>query len=400
MKRYDVVVLGAGSAGEAYVLAAHRRVGITDFRSDSKSADEISALGIDLYRSHGSIVGGNQVETDGHRIEFVDLAIATGSTSTIPKIEGLQKINYWTSDQALSSDYVPESIAIIGGGPVACELAQMFARFGSETIVIEFSLQLAGKEHPKIAERLAFVLRDDGITILLDTEVVKVEPGQGHKTVITCSDDKVIEVDQVIVATGRHPRISGIGLEVLDIPTNEHGWIEIGSDCRVKGNLHIWAAGDVTGIAPFTHTANYQARIIVENILGGSMHADYSAIPRAIYTDPAVASVGLLINSDNNPFFASTFEELSSLSRNETDGEAGGLLILTADLGKGILLGAAAIGPHAEEWLSEAAIAIHARISLTVLSERIHAFHTFSEAFDAPHRKLLEKSHLHALTSQ
>lgn len=392
--------LELGSGRDAYVVAAHRRNRITNFRDDSKSAEELTALGIDLIRGHGSISGGNQIEIGGQKIEFLDLIIATGSTSTIPEIEGLAAIPYWTSDDALSSDHAPASVAIIGGGPVACELAQIFARFGSETTVIEFSHQLAGKEHPLIAQRLATLLRGDGVTIFLDTEVAKAGIGQARKSLLTLSNGNTLEVDQVIIATGRHPQSAGIGLESIDIKVNEKGWIEVDDDCRVKGNLHLWAAGDVTGLAPFTHTANYQARVIVENIMGGSRRADYSAIPRAIYTDPAVASVGVVTDPGDNPHFVTTSIELSTLSRNETDGEDGGLLILTADIEKGILLGAAAIGPHADEWLSEAALAIRAGVPLEILDDRVHAFPTFGEAFDLPIKKLAEKSRAYTLESQ
>jgi len=148
----------------------------------------------------------------------------------------------------------------------------------------------------------------------------------------------------------------------------------------------------VAGIAPFTHTANYQSRILVDNILGGNREANYAAIPRAIYPDPPVASVGVMSKGVGELHIGHSSIELSTLSRNSTDGGAGGLLILAADLFKGILIGACAIGPHADEWLAEATLAIRAQVPLSVLVDVVHAFPTYGEAFEAPLRDLASQS--------
>jgi dihydrolipoamide dehydrogenase len=205
------------------------------------------------------------------------------------------------------------------------------------------------------------------------------------------SDGKVLRFHQVIVATGRHPNTAKINLSVLGITLGKKGEVVINDECQVEGIENIWAAGDVTALAPFTHTANYQARVVTGNILGGSMKADYAAIPRAIYTDPPVASVGNLSNPEGNPDFATARIELSEVSRNATDGESGGLLILAANLADGVLLGASAIGPHADEWIAEATLAIRAKVSLLVLEDVVHPFPTFSEAFEGPIRELAGK---------
>jgi dihydrolipoamide dehydrogenase len=314
--------------------------------------------------------------------------IATGSEATIPKIDGLEKIHYWRSDQALSAHTRPISIVIIGGGPAACELAQMFARFGSEVTVVEFGEQLAGKEHPDVASRLADLLREDGVTILLNSEVVAAEITEDQQSRLTLSDGKSLICEQVIVSTGRHPQTSNINLDLLGITLGKAGEVAIDESCRVIGQNHIWAAGDVTGIAPFTHTANYQARKIVENISGGESVCDYSAIPRAIYTDPPVASVGDLSNPNKKSELVTSRIELSEVSRNNTDSEDGGLLILAANLSTGFLVGASAIGPHADEWMAEMTLAIRGKIPLSLLCDVVHAFPTFSEALEAPIRDL------------
>lgn len=383
-----------GDAFQAFEIAARRRDEIASYRNDMDTASEIIKSGVALFRGDGVITGANSLSVNGESLTWIDLVIATGSEATIPDIPGLSSIDYWRSDQALSTPNAPQSIAIVGGGPVACELAQIFSRFGAKTTIIEFGDQLAGKEHPDVASRLAANLREEGITILLNAEVTKAELTAEKSSHLTLSNGQVLTCDRVIIAAGRHPQTSGLNLDLIGIALGEKGEILIDGDCRVSGTKNIWAAGDVTAIAPFTHTANYQARIIVENILGGSRNANYSAIPRAIYTDPPVASVGNFSDSEKKTEIVTSRVELSDVSRNSTDGENGGLLILAANLAKGVLTGASAIGPHADEWMAEATLAIRAEISLAVLEDVVHAFPTFGEAFEIPLRELARQHRL------
>lgn len=380
-----------GDERKAFRSAARRRDEITSQRNDADAAMGIINVGISLYRGDGVFKDRKSIEVNGEELTWTDLVIATGSEATIPDIPGLSDINYWRTDQALSAEEAPETIAIIGGGPAACELAQIFSRFGSTTTVIEFGNQLAGKEHPDVASRLAANLKSEGIAILLNTEVVTAEIDDENLSNLTFSDGKVLTFHQVIVATGRHPNTARINLSVLGITLGKKGEVVTNDKCQVEGVKNIWAAGDVTALAPFTHTANYQARVITANILGDSKKADYRAIPRAIYTDPPVASVGNLSNPEGNPDFATARFELSEVSRNSTDGESDGLLILAANLADGVLVGASAIGPHADEWLAEATLAIRAKVSLLVLEDVVHPFPTFSEAFEGPIRELAGK---------
>jgi dihydrolipoamide dehydrogenase len=277
----------------------------------------------------------------------------------------------------------------MGGGPVGCELAQIFARFGTSTTIVEAAPQLAGREHPKVAERLAKALREDGIDVRLDTKVLKVASIDGNGASVRLSDGTTVDVERIIVAVGRHPSSTDLGLEVLDIDVDDAGAIPIDEHCRVTGQEHVWAAGDVTGIAPFTHTANYQARIISDNILGGDRIANYSAIPRAIYTDPPVSSVGQNPDTREDEDIIAAELELDEVARSTIDGDSGGLLVLTADRKRGVLIGAAAIGPKADEWLAEATLAIRAQVPLTVLRDIAHAFPTYGEAFEPALRDLV-----------
>ena len=373
--------------------AVARRDRIVLNRSDAKAAERAISGGVSLFRGHGVCTAKDRITIGDDELSWNDLVIATGSRASIPKIDGLKEIQFWTSDQALSAQNLPESVLIVGGGPVGCELSQIFMGFGVKTTIVEFSEQLAGKEHPEIAALLASNLISHGLDLFLNTKVVKVENAAEGKTLIYLSNGRQVVVEKLILAAGRQPNSDGIGLDLLGIIPSKSGALEIDELCRVRGQEHIWAAGDITGIAPFTHTANYQGRIVAGNILGGYRTANYSAIPRAIYTDPPVSSVGTVQGLGGSKELISERFDMEGLSRNRTDGESGGLLIITADREKGIVVGATAIGPHADEWMAEATLAIRAEIPLSILSDVVHAFPTFSEAFEEPIRKLAELIH-------
>lgn len=374
----------------AFRTAVLRRDLIVHNRSDVAAAARAISGGVALYRGNGIFTASDRITIDNDELGWHDLVIATGTSAAIPKIEGLADVEFWTSDIALSAQQSPESVLIVGGGPVGCELSQIFASFGIKTVLVEFSEQLAGREHPEIAAVLVHNLMEQGVEVQLNTNVVKVGVGHGGGVMVNLSNGKEVLVERLIIATGRKPNSEKIGLEHLGITPSKSGAIEVDELCRVKGQEHVWAAGDITGIAPFTHTANYQGRIVSSNILGKKQIANYTAIPRAIYTDPPVASVGTLERAGEATRLISERFEMKDLPRNFTDGESGGLLILTADSVSGTLVGAAAIGPHADEWMVEATLAIRAQIPLTVLSDVVHAFPTFGEAFEEPIRKLAE----------
>ncbi|MDQ3611483.1 MAG: FAD-dependent oxidoreductase, partial [Actinomycetota bacterium] len=192
---------------------------------------------------------------------------------------------------------------------------------------------------------------------------------------------------------GRKPTTDGLGLDVLGIEPQDSGALAVDAHCRVVGQQHVWAAGDVTGTAPFTHTANYQARVVSENLLGRERTADYRAVPRAIYTEPAVASVGIHAEQarEQGIDVMTAVMDVGEVARSASEGGAGGRLVLTADREAGVLIGAAALGPRADEWLSEATLAIRARVPLAVLADVIHAFPTFGEAYEPPLRELAGK---------
>ncbi len=385
---YDAATSAPPDDDTAFLRAVHDRDEITNDRSDIKAASALQASGVELVRGRGRILRPGVVAVGTRELGWTDLVIATGSVPITPDIEGLDDAPTWTSDEALSTSSRPQSILVMGGGPVGCELAQIFARFGTTTTIVEAGPQLAGREQPLVAQRLADVLRRDGIDVRLDTKVLKVNAQNGHARA-QLSDNTHVDVERIIIATGRRPTTDDLGLEALGITLNKAGAITVDDHCRVKDHPHVWAAGDITGIAPFTHTANYQARIVVANVLGEDRAAEYTAIPRAIYTDPPVASVGQNAGPDSsNDGLITATMDLDQTARSAIDGNSNGILVLTADSARGVLVGAAAIGPNADEWLAEANLAIRAEIPLTILVDVVHAFPTYGEAFEPALRKL------------
>jgi pyruvate/2-oxoglutarate dehydrogenase complex dihydrolipoamide dehydrogenase (E3) component len=240
------------------------------------------------------------VVVDGVEYGYDDLVVGTGSLPVWPSIDGLDPAPTWTSDQALISSDRPRSMAVLGGGAVGCELAQIYARFGTQVTLLQEEPGLLGNEEPSISGRLADVLEGDGVDLRFTTKATRVEGGRNGVR-LHLDSGSVLDCERILVAVGRTPNTSGIGLETLGIEADD-GRLAIDETCRVRGQQKVWAAGDVTAVVPYTHTANYQTEVIATNILragdrtvsrGAEVTADYRAIPRAVYTDPAVASVGM-----------------------------------------------------------------------------------------------------------
>ncbi|MCA1720367.1 MAG: NAD(P)/FAD-dependent oxidoreductase, partial [Actinobacteria bacterium] len=391
--------LGAASAAPtldddalAFRAATARRDDLSEHRDDSDAAQSLVDVGVTLIRGRGTLVRAGVLDVEGRELQWTDLVVATGSSAIRPPVEGLDRVPTWTSDEALSAQDRPESLLVMGGGAVGCELAQVHVRFGVRVTLVESGPRLAGKEEPSIAELLAKALREDGVDVRLGVEVERCEPGDDG-ALVHLSDGSSVEVARVLVATGRKPTTEGLGLEVLGIEPDDKGALVVDDHCRIQGQQHVWAAGDVTAIAPYTHTANYQARIVTANLLGGDRTADYRAIPRAIYTSPAVASVGMAEEQARGQGIdaLTAVMDVGEVARTATEGAGGGRLVLTADRQRRVLIGAAAIGPRADEWLAEATVAIRGEVPLSVLQDVVHAFPTFGEAYEPPLQELAAK---------
>ena len=280
---------------------------------------------------------------------------------------------------------------VLGGGPVGCELAQVYATFGTEVTLVQSESHLLAPEEAFLGQILSGVLLHQGVDVRLDTSAQAMRQS-GPGAIVDLSDGSSVETQRVLLATGRTPWVDGIGLESLGLEPSHHG-LAVDEACRVLGAEHVWAAGDVTGIAPFTHTANYQARVLLTNLRGQAAAADYRAIPRTVLTDPPVAAVGMtrVAAETAGMNLATAGMDLAATARAGSDGTEIGRLQLVADKARGVLVGAAAIGPGVDEWIGEAALAIRAEVPLEILADIVHSFPTYSEACEPPLRVLAAK---------
>lgn len=375
----------------AYRAAAARRHEIAARLDDSGEVRELEGVGVAVYRGRGRVVRPGVLEMSGRIIGWTDLVISVGTVFDIPDIEGLDRARTWTSEEVYTTSELPSSVVVLGGGAVGCEIAQVLARFGAQVTIVQRAPRLIPAEEPSVAEALADVFVQDGIEVRLNSRAVRADRRQ-DTVGLFLEDGTQLTAERIVIAAGQSPRLEGLGLETLGIRPGRGGFLDVDDRCRVRGQDHVWAAGDITGIARFTHTANYQGRIIAANLLGREAHADYRAIPRGVYTDPAVACVGLSSDKAREQGYdaVSASMEVRRTARARATGLKAGRLVLVADRRRRKLLGAAAIGPHAEEWIGEAALAIRAEVPIDVLTDVVHAFPTFSETYEPPLRELAE----------
>jgi pyruvate/2-oxoglutarate dehydrogenase complex dihydrolipoamide dehydrogenase (E3) component len=384
-----------GDDRAAYAAAVARRDRIAEGRDDTEMAHSLQRAGVALLRGRGRVARPGVVAVDGTEVGYRDLVIATGSEPAVPPLPGLDAVPTWTSDEALSRADLPASVAILGGGPVGCELSQVFAAFGSRVVLVESAPRVLAKEEPLVSEVLVESLRRSGVEVRVETTVAEARvasPGPG--ALLLLEGGGSVEAERVIVATGRRPRVGGLGLEVLGIEAE--GALRVDERCAVPGADHLWAAGDVTGVAPFTHTAGYQGSIIARNLMGEPARADYRALPRAIYTHPPVAAAGLTAARAREQGIEVEIAcfDVGQTARALTEGgdePTRGCLVLVADRARRVLVGASAAGPDADAWVGQAALAIHACVPVAVAAGMVQPFPTFGEAYAPPLRELARR---------
>jgi dihydrolipoamide dehydrogenase len=274
----------------------------------------------------------------------------------------------------------PRRLAVLGGGPVGCELAQFYARVGARVTIVDHSPHLLGREDPDAGALLADVFAEEGIELVLGASVDRVEPGfRIH------AGGRVIEAERLLVATGRKPAGGDLGLEQLGARL-EQGAVQV--DERLRAAENVWAIGDVTGVALFTHVGKYQARVAAADIAGREAKADYRAIPAGVFTDPEVATVG---RTDGEGDVSARWEltdtpRLSTYERPKRDG----FVRLFADPKARVLVGAIAVGPQAAEWLGQLTLAVRSATPVDVLLDTIQPYPTFSEAIFLALRDLVD----------
>ena len=257
--------------------------------SDAGQERWLADQGIDLLRGSGRLAGTGVVEVDGVRHTAEHVVVACGADPIIPPIPGLRELDgIWTNREATGMKAVPRRLLVLGGGPVGVEMAQAVRRLGGEVVLVEGAGHLLAREPAPLGEALDEVLRRDGIELVLGAHATAARR-DGDDYVLELDDGRELRGDRLLVATGRRPRVDGIGLETVGIEADPHG---IPVDAHLRAGERLWAIGDVTGIWPLTHVGKYQGRVVAANILGEPREAHYEAVPRVTYTDPQAAAVG------------------------------------------------------------------------------------------------------------
>lgn len=338
---------------------------------DTGQVGWLDGKGIELIRGSGRIAGPGRVEVDGVEYATDRIVVSTGSAPFIPSIPGLRELDgVWTNRDAAGVMEVPRSIVVLGGGAVGVEMAQALRSFGAEVVVIEGGAHLMAREPAALGELLGERFAADGIDIVLGLHATSFRMDAGEYVVTL--EDSERRGAKLLVATGRTPRVDGIGLETVGVAAGPHG---IPVDGHMRAGEGVWAIGDCTGILMFTHVGKYQGRVAAADMLGNGRPADYRAVPRVVFTEPQLAAVGETEGA------VTATADLASVARAYTYSTPPprGFLTLVSDGER--LIGAYGAGPEAGEWLQQATLAIRAQIPLDVLADTIQPFPTLSEIY-------------------
>jgi pyruvate/2-oxoglutarate dehydrogenase complex dihydrolipoamide dehydrogenase (E3) component len=348
---------------------------VSDY-SDAGQERYLAGKGIDLLRGQGRLAGAGVVEVDGVRHTARHVVLANGADPVVPPVPGLADLpGVWTNREVTGMKAVPRHLLILGGGPVGAEMSQAVRRLGGQVTLVEGAAHVLAREPAPLGHALGEVLRGDGIELILGTHATAARR-DGEDYVLVLDNGREVRGDHLLLATGRRPRVTGIGLETVGIQADGHG---IPVDLHLRAGERLWGVGDVTGVRLLTHVGKYQGEVVASNILGEPREAHYEAIPDVVYTDPQAAAVG----ATEAPFLATTPVSEVAKTATYTRAYAGstGFLTLLSDGER--LTGAFALGPEAGEWLQQATLAIRARVPLDVLRDTIQPFPTFSEIYVA-----------------
>ena len=368
-----------------------------EYPDDSGRVKSLESAGAAVVRGTARITGPGQVEVqhDGKRPETLrarSLIICVGSAPLVPAIEGLRETGYWTSNEGTSLRELPSSIVVMGGGPVGVELAQVYARFGVKTVLVQGGDRILPRDHPRSAEILEQQLKADGVEVLTGVQATRVRSGRAGRTV-ELTNGSTVETAEIMLAIGRRPGdLRGIGVEEAGGELNPNGVAQ--PDARMRIGENIFVAGDCAGGLQFTHLADYEGRIAVRSALGHEARADLTAVPKTTFTDPETSSVGLSIDEawyqgldafEITQDFAKTargytIEPHRKSSSAILEGTPGHITAVI-DRDRGLLVGAFAACPGASEFIHEAVLAIKQRIPVSVLADTIHAFPTGGRVF-------------------
>jgi pyruvate/2-oxoglutarate dehydrogenase complex dihydrolipoamide dehydrogenase (E3) component len=358
------------------------RAAISPHDSARRFAD---VYGIDVFLGEARFIGPATVEVGGAELRFGRAVIASGARAVVPAIPGLAEAGFLTNENVFNLTELPTRLAVVGGGPIGCELAQTFARLGSEVTIVERGDQFLAREDRDAATLLCAAMKRDGVQVKLSTNLVRVEVRGFEKVLFLNGGEggETLVADAVLVGAGRAPNVEGLELEAAGVRYGRDG-IEV-DDFLQTSNPRVFAAGDICSSYKFTHTADAAARAVIQNAffrLAGRKRVSRLAIPWCTYTDPEVAHVGL-----NEGMAAARGIEIdtytvptSEVDRAITDGETEGFLKVHTSKGGDAILGATLVSRHAGETISELTLAMVAKVGLGKLASVIHPYPTQAEA--------------------
>ena len=401
---YGIVPTAPAHAEFGAVMERMRRLRADLSANDS--AARFKSLGVDVFLGEARFVGRDAAEVDGKRLNFSRALVATGARPAAPPIPGLAESGFLTNETVFSLTELPRRLAVIGAGPIGCELAQAFRRFGSEVWLLEALTQILPREDRDAARIVERAIVSDGVELLTGCKVASVGRGAAGRIVRLehRGASREIEVDEILVTAGRAPNVEEIGLEAAGVEYDRKTGVRV-NDYLQTSNPHIFAAGDVCSALQFTHLSDAHARIVIRNALFfGRDRASSLTIPWCIYTDPEIAHVGLgEAEAAARGVAIRTFaQEMSAVDRAVLDGETAGVAKIHVRVGTDQIVGATIVAAHAGEIISELTLAIAAGIGLGRIAGVIHPYPTQAEAIkkiaDAYNRTRLTPSRRRLLT--
>ena len=383
--QFGVRIDGKISVDFAYVMERMRRLRASIAPVDS--AERYSKqLGVDIFIGRGVFTGNNKIEVNGKTLKFAKAVVATGGTAAIPAIPGLREAPYLTNATVFNLTELPQRMAVIGAGPIGIELAQAFQRFGSQVTVFSRSDKILPKEDPDAVKIIETSLRRDGVSLVYHVNYKRVESRDRTSPVTMVleqrNEERTLEFDALLVATGRKPAVKGLGLEHAGVDYDERLGVAV-NDRLQTTNPNVYAVGDVASKYQFTHMADFSARLVIRNALFfGRDNFSNLLVPWATYTDPEVAHVGLYEKDlkERNIEYATYTREFTDVDRGIVDGETEGFVKIHVKKGTDRIMGATIVGSHAGDMISEITVAMQSGMGLAKLANVIHPYPTAAEA--------------------
>lgn len=352
------------------------------------SIERYSKMGVECFQGTAKILSPYEVDVNGKILKTRNIVVATGASPLVPPLPGLSEMSYLTSDTLWNLRMLPRRLIVLGGGPIGCELAQSFARFGSEVSLVEMAPRILNREDEEVSSFVTEKFRNEGVSVLVGHKALRFETTDKNERNLVCESlgrELRIPFDEVLIALGRKANVKGFGLEELGVEISSKGTVVADQYLRVTNYPNIYVVGDVTGPYQFTHTASHQAWYVAVNALFSPFKkykVDYRVIPWCTFTDPEVARVGLneIEAKETGIAYEVTRYGIDDLDRAIAEGEAHGFIKLLTHPGSDRILGATIVGSHAGEIIAEYVAAMKHGLGLNKILGTIHIYPTFAEA--------------------